>query len=163
MVRHLVSIKINYKTKTVFCFRAINITCFRAALLHVARVFSTFALARPVVALGVLVRAARVRRGGEREQSESWYSSRHRACRIWPLFLALLGLFSLRRRARQPFALVERCGGVRATSVIFSAVFFGGRLSLGSGGAATHRSQREHRRATNNSRRLLYKDRDSRI
>ena len=163
MVRHLVAVEVDLEAEAVPCLRAVNFTCLGTALLHVARIFSTFALARPVVALGVLVRAARVRRGGEREQSESWYSSRHRACRIWPLFLALLGLFSLRRRARQPFALVERCGGVRATSVIFSAVFFGGRLSLGSGGAATHRSQREHRRATNNSRRLLYKDRDSRI
>ena len=78
MVRHLVSIKINYKTKTVFCFRAINITCFRAALLHVARVFSTFALARPVVALGVLVRAARVCCHAERERRERREVPRHR-------------------------------------------------------------------------------------
>ena len=78
MVRHLVAIEINFEAEAVPSLRAVDAARLRAALLHVARVLGALALARPVLALGVLVRAARVRRGGEREQSEGWYSSRHR-------------------------------------------------------------------------------------
>ena len=78
MVRHLVAVEIDFKSKTVPSLRAVDAARLRAALLHVARVLGALALARPVLALGVLVRAARVCCRGEREQSESWYSSRHR-------------------------------------------------------------------------------------
>ena len=78
VVRHLVAVEIDLEAEAVPRLRAVDAARLRAALLHVARVLGALALARPVLALRVLVRAARVRRGGEREQSESWYSSRHR-------------------------------------------------------------------------------------
>jgi len=160
MVRHLVSIKIDLEAKTVFCFGTVDAARCRAALLHVARVLNTFALLRPVVALGVLVRAARLGRGGEREREER--GRPHRSRVDFAFVSGFACLFSLRRRARQPFALVEHRGGVRATSVIFSGIFFG----AGSHQAVAVRQAQESARAvraTNEQPETTYKNRNTRI
>ena len=91
MVGHLVAIEVDLEAE------AVRLWCSRRRTLPrssspCSSDFLAFSLLRPVLALRVLVRAARLVRGGEREQSESWYPSRHRAC-----------LFSLRRRARAIF------------------------------------------------------------
>ena len=70
MVRHLVAVEIDLEAEAVSGFGTVDAARLRAALLHVTRILGALALARPVVALGVLVRAARVRRGGERERGE---------------------------------------------------------------------------------------------
>ena len=122
MIGHLVAIQINYKSKTVFCFGTVDAARCRAALLHVARVLNTFALLRPVVALGVLVRAARIARG-EREHDEE-RGCLHLACRIWPLFLAWLVLFSLQGVRRSLFAGQALRRRARDVCYLLSCVFW---------------------------------------